>query len=338
LKKILDFLKKRKIFKFDLLQKYEIILKNHKKLEKKRIFLNWVKTMKIRNYSKDLMIKYHFLLVKDIFSKWLTELKIKEIQSRKTYQLKVFSLAGLQIYAEKTFHAKAHLNKAKTLELAKVKKKVFSSWKDFRDRKLKSKFFRERFLKKLKQISINAFKDYHIQSLIEKEIQGRCYKNLIFRYVHRWRLQLKRKLKLKKLLKKILIHRFVKVESLYLLKWQQIEMISNKTVIVKTLRTKKINKEENLLKSIKFRKFYVIGKVFYAWDQFVSDHSIKRRRNFIYSVFMGWKLQTRENALLRKYLIESNLSEKYLQSSVEFTGGLLKSMSSLSSFQSINFN
>ena len=89
------------------------------------------------------------------------------------------------------------------------------------------------------------------------------------------------------------------------------------------------------MRSIRFRKNFLVEKVFYAWDQFVNEHSIKRKRSFIHSIFMGWKIQTRENALLRKYLIESNISEKYLQSSIEIASGVFKSISSLGSF-SIN--
>ena len=320
-----------------LQSKSDLIHKKHKKLEKKSFFSKWLNLLKIRNFSRSSLVKYHYLLVKDLFSKWQIELKIKEIQQRKHYQLKVFSLAGLQIYAEKTFHAKAHVYKAQTLEFLKLKRKFLAVWKDFKSRKAKSRFYRERSSIRLMKLSINGFKDFHIQSLIEKEVQNRCRKNIAVRYLACWRVKLKKKLKLKKSLKKILICRFVKVESFYLLKWQQAELLSqgNQTVVIKTIRKRRVNKEEGVMRSIRFRKNFLLGKVFYAWDQFVSEHSIKRKRNFIHAIFMGWKIQTRENALLRKYLIESNISEKYLQSSIEIASGVFKSISSLGSF-SIN--
>lgn len=318
--------------------KQEIINIKHAKNLRKGAFFQWLKAMRVKTCGKRVEVNNEFLLVKKLFSKWVIELKIKEMQKNRLQKLKIFALAGLQIYSEKTFQAKVHLNNFNILQTFSYMKQVFKSWNTYKCQKQMGRFYLETYQNKLKKMALAGFKDYFYQVLIQNEVLRRCKKNFTHRFIRNWRLALKKRLKGKKILKKLTTRKNLRIKSISFGRWLHGNMSRQSNIEAYTIKIhrKKVNKTENLAKSEKFYKDGLMNKMFLMWDQYVSQHSIKRRRAFVYSIFFGWKVITRENSLLRKYLIESNLSERYLRSSVETGAGMLKSMSSLGSFHSIN--
>ena len=64
-------------------------------------------------------------------------------------------------------------------------------------------------------------------------------------------------------------------------------------------------KDPNIKVAAEYHQSNLISSVFYAWDSLISQHSVKRRRALLHSIFLEWKIATRENSLLQKYLLES---------------------------------
>ena len=64
-------------------------------------------------------------------------------------------------------------------------------------------------------------------------------------------------------------------------------------------------KDPNIKVAAEYHQSNLISSVFYAWDSLISQHSVKRRRALLHSIFLEWKIATRENSLLQKYLLKS---------------------------------
>ena len=81
----------------------------------------------------------------------------------------------------------------------------------------------------------------------------------------------------------------------------------------------------------------LMAKAFYGWETEITEFSFKRRRSVLHTLFSAWKIYARENVLLKKYLKESNLPEKYLRTSRDIPNtprDTLRSISSLGSLAS----
>ena len=59
----------------------------------------------------------------------------------------------------------------------------------------------------------------------------------------------------------------------------------------------------------------LMGKAFVGWASETKERAYIQERSVLYAIFSAWKVNTRENLLLKKYLMECNLSERLMRSS-----------------------
>jgi hypothetical protein len=78
-----------------------------------------------------------------------------------------------------------------------------------------------------------------------------------------------------------------------------------------------IRLEENEIVAIEHWRMELKRKTYVRWADEYKENQYRKTRSKAYEIFSSWKLYTRERALLRRYLKESNLSERYLHSSRE---------------------
>ena len=122
------------------------------------------------------------------------------------------------------------------------------------------------------------------------------------------------------LMKKVVLTLAKRVHSSMMQRIKQVEIIEESRIKSEYYirpRQSKAKKAANIKVAAEYHQLNLISSVFYAWDSLISQYSVKRRRSFLHSIFLGWKIVTRENSLLKKYLIESGLSERYLKNSME---------------------
>lgn len=308
---------------------------------KKGVFSAWGKIHELKILGKKLAINHEYQRLENFFRLWKIEMRIKEIEARREQKYKVYAFAGLQIYAEKTYQAMSHLKRVNIYETFKFMKKVVAEWHKYAEIKVKSRKVLLDYKKKNLRYVMNALKNCYYRSLISLEVYERCQKNALGRFLRNWHKALKRRQKGKKILGKRLEEKALLIKFEYFARWKpssvhsSLEKTRIKNEYEEFITRKSADEAEKLKAAEEHYECYLISKSFYAWDNSISEHSIKRKRAFMHSIFMGWKIVTRENSLLRKYLIESNLSERYLRSSREIQGiSTLKSVSSIGSLTS----
>lgn len=78
-----------------------------------------------------------------------------------------------------------------------------------------------------------------------------------------------------------------------------------------------IQVEEDMVEAYAYYQRRLLGKALIGWANEVTDLSKNRHRALKYTVFSAWKLYAREKSLLKKYLKESDLSDRYIMTSRE---------------------
>jgi hypothetical protein len=79
-------------------------------------------------------------------------------------------------------------------------------------------------------------------------------------------------------------------------------------------------------------------KAFYRWKEEYRESLYRRTRSKAYEIFSSWKLYTRERSLLKRYLKESNLSDRYMHSSRESIPQITNRSSAYWTMRSISSN
>lgn len=340
LKKIIKAWASQARSKNSSLYKQEIISIRHQSSVTKALFYKWLKAFGYKKSRKKIAYKQKMLNLRQYFRLWSIEYKIIELQKARDHKYVVYGFAGLQIYAEKTFQAEACLKRVSIYSRFQFIRGLVWSWKNYAQAKRKVNGFIELNQQRLSKYVFNVLKNNYYVRLMTKEVYKTSKKRLISKFFNFWRKKFKKSIKRSKVIRK-LIHRkinTIKRYAFYKLKPLEIHLSLEETRIkleTKPIRKKKvINKSKNLAISSEHYNLNLTSKVFYAWDNLISKHSVKRKRALMHSVFLGWKIVTRENILLKKYLLESNLSERYLRTSRDTVIGSLGSVSSLGSLKS----
>ena len=318
------------------------ISSNHKQYTMRYHFRLWTKAYICKEAKKKIILLHKSYSLRSYLKLWHIELKILELEKKRNHKYLVFSFAGLQIYSEKTFQAKACIKRVSIYETFNFMKKLFKDWRNYANMKRKELAVVEINKLNIERYVMSSLKNHYYMKLISKEVYKRCKKNTAYKFFSKWQIKLKEHIRRLKMIKILLLRKILHYKKYSFAAWkpQGVHSSLEETRARQSYSKKPEKNKEIIIEhtgiAVKHYESNLVLKVFYAWDNMISQYSIKRKRAFMHSVFSGWRIVTRETSLLKKYLIESDLSERYLRSSRDIGIGTLKSISSLGSFASNN--
>lgn len=340
LKRLMQAWLKQAKIEADLLYKQEIVSVRHDNSLRFLLLQRWIRAYDRKKISKKIVQKSKINIKKSFIRLWKIELQIREKEQKRQHKYLVYAFAGLQIYSEKTFQAVACLKKVSIYETFAFVKKVFESWKGCSLNRRKKEAVIEMRELKITRYVMDTLKNNYFLRLITKKVLKRYQKNSTFEFFNKWQKKLKNVCKRRKVVKNCLMRKGLKLMQFAFTVWTPQETHSSleetrikSEYFIRPKRTK-ARKLEFFNLAVNHYESNLLTNVFYAWDNTISQYSVKRRRTLLHSIFSGWKIVTRESSLLKKYLIESNLSERYLRTSREIN--TLKSISSVGSLNSNN--
>jgi hypothetical protein len=76
-----------------------------------------------------------------------------------------------------------------------------------------------------------------------------------------------------------------------------------------------VEADHGYLRASEHRSHQLLVKAFLGWAETAKEAAYIQTRSRSYAIFSAWKVHAREMALLKKYLQESNLSDRFMQSS-----------------------
>lgn len=76
-----------------------------------------------------------------------------------------------------------------------------------------------------------------------------------------------------------------------------------------------VEADQSYLRASEHHSHQILAKSFLGWAETAREAAYIQSRSRSYAIFSAWKVHTREMALLKKYLQECNLSDRYMQSS-----------------------
>ena len=328
--------------KAKLLYKQDIVSLRHDTSMQKLLFARWIKAFQHKNITRKVNLKHKYATLKCFLRLWRIEFQLQEIEKKRLRRYLVYSFAGLQIYSEKTFQATACLKRVKIYDTFNFVTKLFRSWKEYTLLKKKEQAAMRLSRFKVTRYVMDVLKNHYYLKVISREVLQRCEKMSISKFFNKWQVKLKGLFRRRKIIRNSLMRKSLKLKQYAFCAWlprdphSSLEETRIKSEYYIRPRQSKAKKAANIKVAAEHHQSNLISSVFYAWDSLISQHSVKRRRAFLHSIFLGWKIVTRENSLLKKYLLESGLSERYLRNSMEIGLGTLKSISSLGSLASNN--
>lgn len=287
--------------------------------------------------KKILSQKYFLLNINRIFEKWLkfsivnrkqNSIKRQITQRKKSKMLQTFWENYRNEYLTSVKEKNQNVNAIKQYNETLIVKAFVSLKTHGKDHKLKHGknekavafntmyvfkkilvAFQQNGIEK-KTLSANRFELTKRISSIDKNI-------LLIRCLNGWNQLLMCKKKNKELLAQQIKKNASCLRSKYLQKWIQMFRIK----LAKKLQDDN-KKEQNALMSTQ-RKY--LANVFNAWRRATNGNLGRLRREktrkiktlYIHSVFIAWKLQSKERCLLQQYLKQCNIGEKYTHSNIE---------------------
>lgn len=240
--------------------------------------------------KRQILVKEKGHLVKKYWENFRqTYLDAKKVKSQIVIAIKQYNeTLVVQAFVSLKAHATDH--KIKKVELMKANQ----SYSLLLLRKYFAKL--QQYCATQKSLNLNRFEfTKRISQVNETILKERSFRS--------WKNYCSNKQKIMKIKTVFVDKKTEKIRKEYLQKWIQ---VSHK-IISKTQNL--VNEKEKEIFNMTQKRHLLA--VFNAWKSVVCGNLRRLRREKVHSVFIAWKMQTKERCLLQQYLKQCNIDEKY---------------------------